>query len=111
MYALVYTRALQSGLSSGSNGYYLGCAGDYNIHDISTAIAEEMVQLGLSQTAELRQFPPDDQRYRVIFTGTNARGVAERSFASGWQPKYQDRSHLLGYIKEEVRNMARARAG
>jgi nucleoside-diphosphate-sugar epimerase len=111
LYTLVYTKALQEDLSSGSNGYHLGCAGDYDILDISTAIAEEMVQLGLAQTPELRQFSPDDQRYRVIFTGTNARGIAERSFALGWRPKYDEKSHLLDYIKDEVRTMARERAG
>ena len=109
LYGLVYSGALADTLSHGSDGYYLGCAGDYNILDISSAIAEEMVELGLAETTEMREFGEEDDRYRVIFTGTNARGVAERSFSIGWKPNYGKLQDLRGYIKEEVRAMAKDR--
>jgi len=111
LYALVYSGAISNTLSHGSKGYYLGCAGDYNIRDISNAIAGEMFALGLTSTTELKEFPEEDDRYRVIFTGTNARGVAERSFGIGWKPKYDHLDDLLKYIKEEVRDMSREQRG
>jgi len=68
-----------------------------------------MRNLGLTDHTDLREFSEEDDRYRVIFTGTNARGVAERSFEIGWKPRYNKLEDLRRYIKEEVREMSKGR--
>ena len=44
----------------GSNGYYFGATGEHPWYDISKAIGQSMVKLGLSKTAEPDAFNDDE---------------------------------------------------
>jgi nucleoside-diphosphate-sugar epimerase len=106
LYMLVYTQALTDSIPHGEEGYYLACSGDYSSLDIGRAIGEEMVDLGLASTAEVTSFREDDTRYRVGFSGTNARAVGKRAKEIGWKPNYEKLDDLLDYVKREVRTIA-----
>ena len=112
LYTLVLEKALSKtdseALEHGKEAYYLAVTGDYSTLDIATAIAQEMYKLGLCKDEGITTFDDSDDRYRVRFNGTNARGVPERSRRIGWVPRYGTKQDLLNYIKREVVDMARA---
>lgn len=108
---LVYTKSLINTIPHGEEGYYLACAGDYSQLDIGQAIGEEMLLLGLASTADVTSFEGDDKRYRVGFSGTNARAVGMRARMIGWEPRFEKLEDLLEYVKGEVRTIAGRQPG
>nr|VWO98122.1 Protein RecA (Recombinase A) [Ganoderma boninense] len=98
----------------GWEGFYFGENGEHHWLDISTAIGQAMVDLGLSEKPEPTTFTVDElKKYwrserAGWYSGTNSRARADRGRALGWKPKNTTQD-MLASIKPEVELFAKKR--
>ncbi|ESK83754.1 NAD-P-binding protein [Moniliophthora roreri MCA 2997] len=106
LYSLLYDAILNNPdkIGHGREGYYFGASGEHKLYDISKAIGDAMVELGLSDDAEPTTFTDEDiNKYfnGSNYLGSNSRCVPDRSKALGWNPK-KSTGDMLKSIKPEV---------
>ncbi|CDO71823.1 hypothetical protein BN946_scf184939.g47 [Trametes cinnabarina] len=109
-YAILFDRVLADpeGVPHGRTGIYLLENGEHSWYDISKAIGQAMVELGLSSAAEPTSFT-DEEMAKVFGSvengyqqvGQNSRGRGEQARALGWKPKHTT-ADMLASIKPEV---------
>ena len=91
----------------GWEGFYFGESGEHSWYQISKAIGEEFVDLGISTDPEPTSFTIEDfEKYFGgehwgWYSGTNSRCRANRARALGWKPKYTSED-MLKSIRPEV---------
>ena len=91
----------------GWEGYYFGENGEHSWYQISRAIGEAMVALGLSSEAEPTTFSTAElikyfgSEKEGNYSGTNARCHANRGRQLGWRPKHMT-NDMLESIRVEV---------
>ncbi|CCM01662.1 uncharacterized protein FIBRA_03724 [Fibroporia radiculosa] len=110
LYIVIGDRLLNNGdegIGHGWEGFYFGENGEHSWYDISKAIAESFVELGLEGTSEPTPFKKEElvkyfgsEEVSNLF-GSNSRCRAERSRLVGWKPKRRTADMLKG-IKSEV---------
>ncbi|OSC98263.1 NAD-P-binding protein [Trametes coccinea BRFM310] len=109
-YALLFDKVVDDpeGAPHGRTGIYLLENGEHTWYDISKAIAEAMVALGLSSSDQPTPFTDEEMArffgsvengYQQV--GQNSRGRGEQARALGWKPKYSTED-MLKSIKPEV---------
>ncbi|KAK7044261.1 hypothetical protein VNI00_007983 [Paramarasmius palmivorus] len=106
LYSILYDTIINSPEKAGHGreGYYFGASGEHRLYDVSRAIGEAFVELGISDNAEPTTFTPEEiDKYfnGSSYLGSNSRCVANRSKALGWSPK-KSTPDLLKSIKPEV---------
>lgn len=105
LYMLLFDHVYsQKPVAHGRHGFYFGENGEYTMHDIMTAISQELYDQGKSKSPTPTSFTEEETaKYfpRGTMLGTNSRCKAERSRRLGWEPNkgYQD---LLASIKGEI---------
>ena len=91
----------------GWEGFYFGENGEHSWYQISRAIGEAMVALGLSSEAEPTTFSTAElikyfgNEKEGNYSGTNARCHANRGRQLGWRPKHTT-NDMLESIGVEV---------
>ncbi|EED84078.1 predicted protein [Postia placenta Mad-698-R] len=99
--------ANQAGVGHGWEGIYFGENGEHTWYDISKAISQALVELGVGGTDEPTSFTDEElaKYWGSVdvgnFNGTNARCRADRGRSIGWKPKYTT-ADMLASIKPEV---------
>ena len=110
LYILVLDAALTNPDQTGHGweGFYFGENGEHSWYEISRAIGEAFVELGISASPEPTPFTVEEQikyfgseELASLYSGTNSRARGERSRSIGWKPKYTTED-LLKSIKPEV---------
>ncbi|GJE96185.1 NAD(P)-binding protein [Phanerochaete sordida] len=106
LYDAIVTKGTE-GVDHGIRGYYFGENGEHAWGDISRAVGQAMVALGLATEAEPTAFTDEElEKYfgsveTGNYWGTNSRARANHSRALGWKPKYTTQD-MLASIKPEV---------
>ncbi|KAI0635600.1 NAD-P-binding protein [Trametes polyzona] len=91
----------------GWEGFYFGENGEHSWYQISRAIGEALVALGISEDAEPTPFTTEElvkyfRSERIgLYNGTNSRCRADRARSIGWRPRYTTED-MLKSIKPEV---------
>ncbi|KAI0767991.1 NAD-P-binding protein [Trametes elegans] len=91
----------------GWEGFYFGENGEHSWYQISRAIGDVLVELGISKDPEPTPFSPEElvkyfgSEFMGWYSGTNSRARADRSRSIGWKPKYTTED-LLKSIKPEI---------
>ncbi|KAI9061094.1 NAD-P-binding protein [Trametes sanguinea] len=109
-YVLLFDKVVDDpeGAPHGRTGIYLLENGEHTWYDISKAISQAMVELGLSTSDEPTPFTDEEMArffgsvengYQQV--GQNSRGRGEQARALGWKPKYTT-ADMLKSIKPEV---------
>ena len=98
----------------GREGYYFGENGEHTWYQISQAIGEALVKLGIADDATPTTFTVEElvkyfgEEKWGWYSGTNSRCRAERARGIGWKPKYTTED-LLKSILPEVEAWKRLR--
>ncbi|KAI0787434.1 NAD(P)-binding protein [Fomes fomentarius] len=91
----------------GWEGFYFGANGEHSWGQISAAIGEALVDLGISDNAEPTSFTVEElvkyfgSEEVGWYNGTNSRARANRGRSIGWKPKYTTEDFLKS-IRPEV---------
>ncbi|KAL0566871.1 hypothetical protein V5O48_015123 [Marasmius crinis-equi] len=88
----------------GREGYYFGASGEHRLYDVSQAIGEALVPLGISNSPEPTSFTNEElEKYfkGSTYSEHNSRCRATRSKSVGWNPKMTTKDFLKS-IKPEV---------
>ena len=91
----------------GWEGYYFGENGEHSWYEISKAIGEALVELGVATEAEPTTFTVEElvqyfgDEATGWYSGTNSRCRSDRGRSIGWKPKYT-KEDMLKSIKPEV---------
>ncbi|KAI0822485.1 NAD-P-binding protein [Trametes gibbosa] len=91
----------------GWEGLYFGENGEHSWYQISRAIGDTLVSLGVSTDPEPTPFSTEElvkyfgSEWLGNYSGSNSRARADRGRALGWKPKYTSED-LLKSIKPEV---------
>jgi len=110
LYIVLYDSIITKGTENvdhGIRGYYFGENGEHSWYDISKAIGEAMVELGLTNDPEPTTFTDEElaKYFGSVKTGnswgTNSRARATHSRSIGWEPKYTTKD-MLASIKPEI---------
>ncbi|KAI0924180.1 hypothetical protein AcW2_005133 [Taiwanofungus camphoratus] len=94
----------------GRAGFYFGENGEHTGYDISRAIAQALVELGVSKSAEPTPYTTEElvkywgSEPAGNYNGTNSRCRADRARSIGWKPVNTTADMLAG-IKPEVELM------
>lgn len=117
LYIVLYDAIITKGTENvdhGIRGYYFGENGEHSWYDISRAVGEAMVELGLTKDPEPTAFS-DEELVKYFgsvengnYWGTNSRCRATHSRALGWKPKYT-KQDMLASIKPEVEAIRKQR--
>ncbi|CAL1699088.1 unnamed protein product [Somion occarium] len=100
----------------GREGYYFGENGEHHWSQISRAIGEAFVQLGISTDPEPTPFTDEElikyfgSLWAGNYSGTNSRCRANRSRAIGWKPKHTTQD-MVASIKPEVEAAIKQQGG
>ena len=95
----------------GWEGFYFGENGEHSWYQISRAIGEAMVALGLATDPEPTTFSTEEliayfgSEAAGLYSGTNARCKADRGRALGWKPTHTTKD-MLESIRGEVEHYA-----
>ena len=96
----------------GWEGFYFGENGEHSWYQISRAIGEAMVALGLTTDPEPTAFTTDElvkyfgSETAGLYSGTNARCRADRGRALGWKAPHTTED-MLKSIRVEVEVFAK----
>ncbi|KAK7044262.1 hypothetical protein VNI00_007984 [Paramarasmius palmivorus] len=106
LYNLLYDATINNPnkIGHGREGYYFGASGEHKLYDVSKAIGEALVELGISDNGDPTTFTPQEMKKyynQSNYMENNSRCVANRSRALGWSPK-KSTPDLLKSIKPEV---------
>ncbi|KAL7278982.1 hypothetical protein ACG7TL_006814 [Trametes sanguinea] len=91
----------------GWEGFYFGENGEHSWYQISRAIGEAMVELGITDDPEPTSFSKDElikyfgSEASGNYSGSNSRCRADRGRSIGWKPRYTTED-MLKSIKPEV---------
>ncbi|OSC98275.1 NAD-P-binding protein [Trametes coccinea BRFM310] len=91
----------------GWEGFYFGENGEHSWYQISRAVGEAMVELGLTDDPEPTPFSTDElikyfgTEWLGNHNGTNSRCRADRGRSIGWKPRYTTED-MLKSIKPEM---------
>ena len=97
----------------GWEGFHFGENGEHSWYQISRAIGEAMVALGLTSDPEPTSFSKDElvkyfgSEAAGNYSGSNSRCCADRGRALGWKPK-STTEDMLKSIRAEVETYAEA---
>ncbi|KAI0920646.1 hypothetical protein AcV5_010330 [Taiwanofungus camphoratus] len=95
------------GVGHGRAGFYFGENGEHTWYDIGKAIAQTLVELGVSKSAEPTAFTTEElikyfgSEAAGNYSGTNSRCRADRGRSIGWKPT-KTTADMLASIKPEV---------
>ena len=98
----------------GWEGIFYGENGEHSWYQISKAIGEAMVALGLTTDPEPTPFAVEEyvkyfgSEIMALYHGTNSRCRSNRARALGWKPKYTTED-MLKSIRPEVEAWAKKR--
>ena len=109
LYMMVFNAAVSNPtvLAHGWEGFFFGESGEHSWYQISRAIGEAMVALGLSSEAEPTTFSTAElikyfgNEKEGNYSGTNARCHANRGRQLGWRPTHTTKD-MLESIRVEV---------
>ncbi|CAL1716979.1 unnamed protein product [Somion occarium] len=100
----------------GREGYYFGENGEHRWYDISRAVGEALVELGISKDPEPTSFT-DEELIKYFgsvdagnYAGSNSRCRANRGRSIGWNPKHTTKD-MLASIKPEVEAILKQQGG
>lgn len=108
MYIVLVDAALNSPdkIGHGWEGFYFGENGEHTWYDISQAVGEALVALGITDEAAPTPFTTDEfisywgsVRWGSVF-GSNSRCRAERARSIGWTPKYTKKDFIESILPE-----------
>ncbi|KAI0070526.1 NAD-P-binding protein [Panus rudis PR-1116 ss-1] len=100
----------------GYDGYYFGENGEHTWLDISQAIGQALVELGISKSPVPTTFTKEElikyfgSEEDGNYSGTNSRARANHSRSIGWKPKYTTKD-MIASIKPEVEAIIRQQEG
>ncbi|KAI0701895.1 NAD-P-binding protein [Cerioporus squamosus] len=100
-----------SSIGHGWNGFYFGENGEHSWYQISKAIGDALVRLGISDNPEPTPFTSEElvkyfgSEQLGLGWGTNSRARGNRSRSIGWKPKHTVED-MLNSISQEVEVLA-----
>ncbi|KAI0719155.1 NAD(P)-binding protein [Cerioporus squamosus] len=100
----------------GWEGFYFGENGEHSWYQISKAIGEALVELGIAGDSEPTTFTVEElvqyfgSEALGWYSGTNSRCHSDRGRALGWKPKYTTED-MLKSIKPEVEALLKQQEG
>ncbi|TFK90670.1 NAD-P-binding protein [Polyporus arcularius HHB13444] len=101
-----------SGVGHGWNGFYFGENGEHSWYQISKAIGETLVRLGISTDPEPTPFTSEEldkyfgSEQSGLGWGTNSRARGNRARSIGWTPKHTVED-MLTSIPQEVETLVK----
>ncbi|OSC98273.1 NAD-P-binding protein [Trametes coccinea BRFM310] len=109
LYIVLFDSAVSNPEKTGHGweGFYFGENGEHSWYQISRAIGEAMVELGLTDDPEPTPFSTDElikyfgSEAAGNYSGSNSRCRADRGRSIGWKPRYTT-DDMLKSIKPEV---------
>nr|ODN92615.1 NAD dependent epimerase/dehydratase [Cryptococcus depauperatus CBS 7841] len=101
-------------IGHGPAGYYFGISGEYTLLGATSAIGQSLAKYGAlpkgTETSPTTFTKEEIDLYfgGSWFSGTNSRGVADRSKSIGWNPKYTDEEQFFEDIDQEAKRISQA---
>ncbi|KAL0564751.1 hypothetical protein V5O48_017289, partial [Marasmius crinis-equi] len=112
LYNILYDSIVKnpSKTGHGREGFYFGANGEHRLYDVSKAVGEALVDLGISESPEPTTFTKEElDKYfgGSDYLGSNSRCRANRSKSVGWNPS-KTTDDFLKSIKPEVEALVKA---
>ncbi|KAK7044260.1 hypothetical protein VNI00_007982 [Paramarasmius palmivorus] len=106
LYSILYDTIINNPgkAGHGHDGFYFGASGEHKLYDVSKAVGDALVELGVADNAEPTTFTSEEiDKYfsGSNYLGSNSRCIANRARALGWNPK-KSTADMLKSIKPEV---------
>ncbi|KAL0243896.1 hypothetical protein I308_105159 [Cryptococcus tetragattii IND107] len=115
LYSLVWEKATvpKPTIGHGPAGYYFGVSGEYTLFGAASAIGQSLithkaVPEGTESTPTTFTKEEIDQYFDGnYYSGSNSRGVADRSKSIGWNPRFTDEEQFYNDIDKEVQRIGK----